>query len=551
MNKRKDIVAFLFVIVALVAVNFAVSKVIFRMDLTADNRYSLAESTKEILDDLEDKIEVKVYLHGNVGAKYKQLEKAIKETLDEFDVYAFDGVEYDFVDPNAIENDTVRMRTFADLSKKGLVSKVEREVINGNNVEKIIFPGCFITLGSRTLPINFVKEDVSGRENFDRSISELEYEFASTIKVLTQKRKKRIAFVDGHGELKTQEIYDLMVHLSRFYDVGQISLSTVAAIEEVEAIVIAQPKKAYSEVDKFKIDQFVMNGGRALFAIDAIEIRKDSVGIVGLPYDLNLRDLLFRYGVRVNDDMVQDLNSSQIPVKTGPNKNDIELKPWTFHPIINNFSDHIITKNLDGVLVKNVGTIDTTKTSGVVKTPLLFTSKYTKVKGQPVGYSPDELRLNTDEAYYPQQHKPIAYLLEGNFESLYKGRPAPKPLRPKIRKDVAVDGKVIVISDADIFINEFDARAKMPYPLGYNKFTRQQFSNKNFIANTFDYLLNDGNVVNIRAKDISYRPLDLFKIDENKEKLYWQIVNIVAPLVLLIIFGVLGFFLRKRAYTKY
>lgn len=182
-------------------------------------QHSLAESTKEILDNLDDKVYVKVYLHGNVGANYKQLEKSIRETLDEFDVYAFDGVKFDFIDPNAIENDTLRMKTFSDLTQKGLKSKVEREVINGNNVEKIIFPGCFVTIGSRTLPINFIKEDVSGRENFDRSISELEYEFASTIKVLTQKRKKRIAFIDGHGELKTQEIYDLMIHLSRFYDV--------------------------------------------------------------------------------------------------------------------------------------------------------------------------------------------------------------------------------------------------------------------------------------------------------------------------------------------
>lgn len=551
MNKRKDIVAFLFLIVALVAVNFAVSKFVFRIDLTADNRYSLAESTKNILEDLEDKVYVKVYLHGNVGANYKQLEKSIKETLDEFNVYAYDGVVYDFIDPNAIEDDTLRIKTFSDLTQKGLTSKVEREVINGNNVEKLVFPGCFVTLGSRTLPINFVKDDVNGRENFDRSISELEYEFASTIKVLGQKRKKRIAFIDGHEELKNKEIYDVMMHLSRFYDVGRMNLSTIARIEDVEAIVIAQPKTAFSEVDKFKIDQFVMRGGRALFAIDAIEIRTDSAGIVGLPYELNLRDLLFRYGVRVNDDMLQDLNASQIPVKTGPNKNDIELKPWTFHPIINKFSDHIITKNLDGVLFKNCGTLDTTKTNGVVKTPLLFTSKYSKVKGQPVGYSPDELRLNTNESYYPHQYMPVAYLLEGNFESLFKGRPAPKPLQPKERINDAKEGKVIVISDADILINEFDARAQMPYPLGYNKFTGEQFSNKNFIANVFDYLLNDGNVVNIRAKTIAYRPLDLFQIDENKERVYWQIINIVAPLLILVVFGVIGFFVRKRMYSKF
>ena len=201
--------------------------------------------------------------------------------------------------------------------------------------------------------------------------------------------------------------------------------------------------------------------------------------------------------------------------------------------------------------MKNIGTLDSTKTKGVTKTPLLFTSKYTRVKGQPVGYSPDELRLNTDESYYPQQLLPVAYLLEGNFESLYKGRPTPDGAARGHFKAEATDGKVVVISDADLLINEFDTRANIPYPLGYNKFTGQQFSNKNFLANTFDYLLNDGNVVNIRAKELSYRPLDLFKIDENKEKVYWQVLNIVAPLALLILFGIVQFFLRKRKFEKF
>lgn len=551
MNKRKNIIGFLFIMGAVAAINITLSRFIWRIDLTEDNRYSLSESTKELLDSLSDKVYVKVYLHGNIGAEYKQLEKAVRETLEEFQIYAFADLQYDFIDPNQIEVDSLRIKKYSELTQRGLKTKVEREVIDGKKVEKIIFPGCVVSLGARSLPINFVKDDVNGRENFSRSISELEYEFASTLKILNQERKKRIAFIDGHGELTNKEIYDLMLHLSKFYDSGRLNLATVDTIPEIEAIVIAQPKTAYSEADKYKIDQFVMKGGRAIFAIDAIEIKTDSSGIVGLPYELNLRDLLFRYGVRMNDDMIQDLNSAQIPVRTGPNPNDIELKPWTFHPIINNYANHIITKNLDAVLMKNIGTLDTTKTKDVTKTPLLFTSKYTRVKGNPVGYSPDELRLNTDENYYPQQLLPVAYLLEGNFESLYKGRPTPTGAVRGHFKAEATDGKVVVISDADLLINEFDSRANIPYPLGYSKFTGQQFSNKNFLANTFDYLLNDGNVVNIRAKELSYRPLDLFKIDENKEKLYWQILNIVTPLALLILFGVVQLLLRKRKFEKF
>lgn len=551
MNKKGDILSLVFFVAILVLANVLASKSTYRIDLTEDSRYSLAISTVDVLEDLHDRVYVKVYLTGNVGANYKRLEKSVKEMLDELKIHASEGLKYEFLDPNQIEVDSLKRKKFIELSQRGLKSRIDAQMKDGKRTEKIIFPGAVVTFGAHSLPINFVKEDVSGRENFERSIAELEYEFTSTIKVLTQERKKRIAFVDGHGEVSQKEIYDLMMHLSKFYDVGQLNLSTVDQVKGVEALVVARPRKAFSEPDKYKLDQFVMNGGKVLFAIDAIEIRTDSAGIVGLPYDLNLRDLLFRYGVRVNDDMIQDLNSSKVPVKTGPNPNDIELKPWTFHPIINKYSDHIITKNLDALLVKNLGTLDSTKTEGVVKTPLLFTSKYTKVKGQPVGYSPDELRLNTDENYYPQKHKAIAYLLEGNFESLYKGRPAPKGVVSSGRKSDAKNGKVIVMSDADIMISEFDTRAKMPYPLGYNKFTREQYSNKNFISNAFDYLLNDGSIVNVRAKEISYRPLDLFKIDENKEKLYWQIINIAIPLMVLLLFGLIRQLLRKRTYSKF
>lgn len=280
-----------------------------------------------------------------------------------------------------------------------------------------------------------------------------------------------------------------------------------------------------------------------------MEVRTDTGGVQALPYDLKISDLLRQFGVRVNENMVQDLNASVIPVRA--ENNQIQLKPWTFHPLLNTFSDHIITKNLGPLLSKNIGTVDSVKADGVIKTPLVFTSKYTRVKGAPVVYSVEELRINTDENYYPQSNLPVAYLLEGTFSSMFEHRPKPKNINTDNFRASGDQGKVVVCSDGDIILNEIDQQSGRPYPLGVNRFSRKQYDNKKFLENTVNYMVDESGVTQLRAKEFHLRPLDEFMIDDANEKLRWQLINMLGPLVVIIIFGVARYYLRKVRYTRF
>ena len=435
-RKHKDLIGFGILLVALLLINVVSQYNFFRLDLTSDKRYSIAEGTIQAIEGLDKTLSVKVYLHGKFPAKFSKLEDAVKETLDEFKAYT-GNVEYEFVDPNEAPNDSIRGVQFRAIMQKGLQPISLKENDGANSSELYVFPGAVLEYGKRTVVINFIKgaEMSSPEERISRSISELEYEFASAIKKLAQDKKKRIALIEGHGEIAPNIMSDLLNELGESYDITVLNLASISKIQGIDALVIAQPTQEYSEADKAKIDQFVMSGGKMLLCVDALEVRKDSIGMQALPYKLNLTDMFFNYGFRINENMVQDLTAAPVRVNTG---SEYKLLPWSFHPLISTFSDHVITKGFDGaaIYMRYINTIDTIKTqTAIAKTPLMFTSNYCKVKSQPVVYSAEELRIYLDKRYYPHSNLPVAYLLEGEFKSLYKGRGLPQGVEVDKRKD--------------------------------------------------------------------------------------------------------------------
>lgn len=548
-RKNRDLIVFTVLVLGLVLINIASHFKFFRLDLTSDKRYSISEGTIHALESLDKPLKVKVYLHGQFPAKFTKLEDAVKETLNEFKAYTSE-IEYQFINPNEAINDSLRGVQFRDIMQKGLQPISLKETEGANSSELFVFPGAVLKYGDRFFAINFIKgaEMSSPEERISRSISELEYEFASAIKILSQEKKKRISLIGGHGEIPPNVLSDLLTDLGKTYDIKVLNLASVSKIEKTDAVIVAQPTGEYTEADKAKLDQFIVSGGKALFCMDALEVRKDSIGMQALPYKLNLTDLFFNYGIRINENMVQDLTAAPVRVNTG---SEYKLLPWSFHPLISTFSDHVITKGFDGaaIYMRYISTLDTIKTQSLVKkTPLMFTSNYCKIKSQPVVYSAEELRIYLDKRYYPNENLPVAYLLEGNFKSLFKGRALPIGVESDQRKDFG-ESSIIVVSDGDLLVPEIQEKTGRPYPLGFHPLLSQTFMNKTFIKNSLDYLLGENSISNLRAKQVDFRPLDKFQIQEDRLK--WQIINIVIPILLVLLFGILRHILRKRKYASF
>jgi ABC-2 type transport system permease protein len=545
MKKRSiDITEFILLTGIVILVNIIVSQYFFRIDLTEDKRYTISENSKQILKGLDDVVFVEVYLDGELPSDYKRLQRSIRETLDEFRVYTGNKLQYKFMDPNDDEDEERKSRVYQYLTQKG----IQPMGISTNDGEKYIFPGAQIVYKEKEFPLMLLKGSRAGgeAEMVNQSIEGIEYELISVIRQLNLKNKKSIGFVEGHGEFKPESLIDLTKGLSQFYNVYSVDLQKIKQLDNYEALVIARPQEKYTEEEKFVIDQYIMNGGKVLFLIDALRIHMDSIGQNGtlaIPYEHNLDDMLFKYGLRLNPDLIQDLQSVQIPLYVGTvgDRPQIKKMPWRYYPLLNNFGKHTTVKNVDIIYSKFAGTIDTVKAPGIKKTPLVFTSKYTQVYSAPVRVDFNEARRKVDPMDFDKGSFPVAFLLEGKFSSLYKNRPL--PLSDVAFKEEGNNCKVFVCSDADIIRNEITRKGQqlqeVPLPQG----------NKDFISNMIDYMLDDQGLINVRAKEITLRPLDKIKIKE--EKTFWQIINLVLPVFLIVVFGIIRYYLRKKKYENF
>ena len=297
-----------------------------------------------------------------------------------------------------------------------------------------------------------------------------------------------------------------------------------------------------------------MNGGKSIFLLDAVNISMDSIGgkgTIAYPYDLNLTDQLFRYGIRLNNTLIQDVNAALYPVVVGNigDQPQIQPLPWPYFPLINNYGDHPIVKNLDACYLQFVSTIDTVMAEGIDKIPLMYTSPYTKVIETPVEISLNEIRQGLEPENFTAGPKSIGFLLEGNFTSLYKNRFLPENVDQATFREAGETTKIIVVSDGDIVQNAINRQTKRPFPLGFDPVTENTFANKDFMINALSYLLEDDGIITARSKEIKMRPLDKVKIQE--QKLFWQITNLGLPVALIIIFGLAKFWIRKYKYSKF
>src|SRR5688572_20636371 len=432
-RKLGDLLTFANGVVFVILINLLVSNEFFRFDLTEEKRYSAKPETLHILESLEDEIHVEVFLAGKLNASFQRFQKALLETLDEFRIYSKNKVTYSISDPAIATSEKARNEYMADLASRGIQPTNIIDTRDGQREEKIIFPGVIISYGGLEKGVMLLKGNKAGtpEQEINQSIEGIEYEIVNAIYNLINVDRKQIGFVTGHGELDSLQSFSFRNQLSEVYDVFDVMLSAKEDVNSFNVLIVAKPTAPFSEKDKYLLDQYVMQGGKLLFLIDKVDASMDSVAredYFAGPNNLNLDDQLFKYGVRINPDLVQDRRSGVYPVVTGVvgGKPRMQLMEWPFFPLIGQFANHPVTRNLDAVLTRFCNSIDTVKALNVVKTPLLMTSPYARKISTPVHINVNELRKNLRDSDYTTQFIPIGVLLEGKFTSLYKNRFPPE-----------------------------------------------------------------------------------------------------------------------------
>jgi len=558
-NKRRDIIQLITWLAIIVLLNYVGAFVFERFDLTAEKRFTLSDATKDLVSDLEDVIYVRVYLDGDLPAGFKRLQNSTREMLDEFRAYSNNRIEYDFINPSESPEEKVRMEVYRELTEQGLQYS-NLQTRTGDKVsEQIVFPGAIFTYKGEEIPLQLLKSQLASDEEImlNNSIQQLEYEFSSTIKKLVRSKRQRIGFTTGHGELDEPFVADISTALNEFYTVERVKIDgQLKILEDLDALIIADPDSAFTESDKFIIDQFVMTGGKVLWLIDpvfaAMDSLRKSTTMMGIPRDLNLDDQLFKYGVRVNSNLLQDLRALPIPVMTGyvGNQPKTQFFPWLYSPLIMTASNHPVVSNIDPLKTEFISSIDTVARNGVRSTILLKTSNRTKVSTVPARISINMVRQPPDERQFTQDGKAVAVLLEGKFTSVFVNRIPPALQADKNFKffEESTPNKMLVISDGDIIKNEFNLKEGKYFSVGFDRYTNRLYGNRDFLLNAVNYLLDDSGLIEVRSKEFKIRLLDRTKADN--ERLFWQLLNTVAPLLLVLIFGAIQFFMRRRKYAR-
>lgn len=531
-------------------------------DMTEEKRFTLTDPTRELLQNLDEVVYIEILLEGEFPAGFKRLQKSVVELLDDFRGES-GYIDYEFFDP--LEGTPEEIK---DLQKKlaedGIVPTALDVRDVGAQSQQIIYPWAKVYYKGRMSVVDLLEEGPgigfeAQERHLNKSISLLEYKFANAIQKLESARKEVIAFTMGHGELKDLERQDLVNTLRGYYDVGVFKLDSATHIpQDVKVLVVAKPRFQFPEQHKFIIDQYIMNGGKVIWLIDPLNVSLDSMRATGtyVPFDypLNIEDLLFKYGVRINADMVLDLQCSPIPIQVDAT-GTLDRKQWYYHPIVFPDSKHSIVKSLDGVNLNFPASIDTVRTkTPVEKTILLHSSKHSRIQ-------PNITRLNFDILRYPAEpdkfnkpYQPVAVLLEGTFTSLYENRVTDGMLNGLKRlnqefKPVSTPTKMLVVSDGDIAKNGIaDAETRQVLPLGYSRFAQYQFANKEFLINAIEYLRDRNGIIEARSKEVKMRLLDTVRAEAEKGK--WQFINIVIPLIFLILFGLGYNWFRRRKYAQ-
>lgn len=554
-SKRLTLVLQIALAMALIVlVDSLASFYFFRLDLTEENRYSISEATKNMLENLDDDIYIEAYLDGELPAGFKRMRSSLEETLNEFALYSHGKIQFQFVDPDQASSAKSRNQFMMSVARKGVQPTDVFLTEDGKRTQKRIIPGVVISYGSVEKGVQLFKGNkaASPEQRLNQSIEGIEYELASAIKDITTMNMPTLGVLRGHNELDSADFVSLNRQLQESFIVKYIDLTQVDKIPALDAVLLVKPTERFSLYDKYKIDQYLMKGGKGLFLLDKVAVNMDSanVGTYSFPYDLDLDDLLFKYGVRINNDLIQDYVSGTYPIVVGNEGNQpkIQLLQWPYYPVVNEYTPHVTVRNLDATLTRFASSIDTVKASGIHKTLLFSSSPYSRKVMSPAYVDINLLQQELDPQKFTDQNIPMAWLLEGQFTSFFKNRFLPDEANPQDFNESG-DSKLIVVGDGDLAGNSFDPKTGRPLPLGYDAFTNQTFANQELIMNFLNYLTKGNGLITARSKEVIIRPLDGVKLKENRSK--WQIINLLIPVVLVILFGLIHFWLRKRKYTRH
>lgn len=559
--RLKSWIQFVSAVIIIILAAVAGSFLRIRIDLTEDKRYTLSKPAREVLSGLGNDIFIQVYLDGEMPIAFKRLKRSVAELLDEFSIASARKVDYSFINPSESENRQQREALYQSLIAKGLNPvNIQDNDAEGGSSQKIIFPGMIVNYNGIEVPVNFLKNNptISAEENLLHSIEGLEYELIQPIATLSSDTVFKVAFIEGHEELHEIEVADITFNLARYFTVDRGSINgTPGILHKYAAVIIAGPEKEFTENDKFVLDQYIMNGGKVLWLIDEVYVNADSLvygETAALYRPLNIEDQLFRYGARINPEIVQDVDCVPIRIilSSGGARQQPVSVPWLYFPRLTPDQDHPVTRNLNKVRGEFTSYIDTVGLDkNIRKKILLSTSAYTRTVSPPLIISLKEAETPPDERSFNRSRLPVAVLLEGKFPSAFRNRITSNLMDNKnfTVKTESVQNKMIVVADGDIIKNEVrrSGTSEIPLTLGQDRYTGEVYGNRDFLINCLNYLVDYNGIMTLRSREMKLRLLNSNAI--RKERIKLQVINVTAPLLIVVIAGILYNLLRKRKYT--
>lgn len=567
--RKQNLIQLFSVIFGVIAINILAQYYFGRFDLTTEKRFSVSPTTKKIVENLDDIIYFKVYLDGDLPTNFELLKNSTRELLDEFRAYN-KNVIYEFINPSENDNKKERFKLYKELAKEGLsYYNIPVETKDGF-AQKTVFPSILLSYKDKSVPINLLvsSKKVPSDADLNNSIQNLELNLVNAIRKVSQLKMPKIVFTTGHGELDSYSTGDLAYELSKTYDVGQIKFNNKLSslmrrvmidsnsykmIPNFDMLIIAKPQKPFTTKEIFLLDQFIMHGGKIVWALDMIKANMDSLqystSTLGMPMDINLNEILFKYGARINTNLVLNRNALEIGTAEGT------LKRWDFFPLALPVKGSIITQNLTAVSTRFASTIDLVGSKEIKKTPLLKTDNRSRIMPAPALIDlVDIIYRGPNPALYNKPGQTVAVLLEGKFNSVFENRVIdPRIMANKQLFDIqykSPETSQLVLSDGNIMENQVmeTASGKVPYPLGYDRYSKKMFDNRKFMLNAINYMLGDTALIKLRNKQYKIRLLDKAKIAN--EKLKYQLINTILPISSIIVLGLIIGLLRKRKYGR-
>ena len=552
----------LVLIVVVLAGLFIVSGfLVVRIDLTAEKRYSVSQVTKNLVGDLEKPVDIELFLAGELPPGFRKLQQEIAEKVADINLYASKPIRIKITDPYREVPAAKRDQYFRELADLGIRLTDLRQTTDAGVTTRLIFPGALVTQGTRKLAVNFLKNNplLNWELNLNHSIESIEFELSDAIRKFSSSKKPVLAFLEGQGEFSMYEVGDLSASLLDEYEVVRVTIEElVANNDKISCLIIAGPVRPFQEMEKLVIDQYIMQGGKTIWLVDPVQVSIDSLttgqSTLAFPRDLNINDQLFRYGVRLNYDLLQDVNCSKLLVNTALQGNSTRFspQPWYYYPLLTPSGNHPLSRNLNLVQSEFVSSCDTVSGGGTVrKTVILSTSPYARRVRTPAKISLQNINNPPARELFNQQFIPAGLLLEGSFLSVFRNRVVDEynPWHLEVIGESKPTG-MIVISDAGIIANKVRfTRDKPSYlPLGFDRITQQTYGNKEFLVNAIRYLHDNHGIMQLRNQTVKLRLLDKVRLRE--ERLYWQLLNVVLPLVLIVLIGVAYQYFRKYKFGK-